>query len=600
MIRLLRALAWTVLALGACGDHRATEAPVTLLATPYVVISPDSGGGLDSPVTLAGESRSVLSAPLPAEFRFRLRVPPRALLTFAVAITEVPGRDATDLPGDRLRFTIEAGETIPDTEIFTRKIHVTRRDEWIEQVVDLRAFEEREIWMSFEISMPGAEAEELPVAGLFADPVLHDGARYREGRGVVVISIDTLRRDHTSLYGYRRRTTPGLDALARESVVFEDAVSTSSWTLPAHASLFTSTYPSVHGAVNLDVGLPENWIGLPHLLSDNGFFSQAIVTHVYLSQQYGFDNGFDRHRYLPETRAEEVSSQAMQFLQANGDRDFFLFLHYYDPHWHYDPPPPYDTAFDQNYQGSATGVWWEFKEKTRETIDPEELNHIISLYDGEILYTDRHVRELVREMKRLGVFDKSLIIVTSDHGEEFLEHGSWEHQKTLYEELLRVPLLMKLPGSNHGGRRIGGQVSLIDVAPSVLRALSIPVPDVFQGASLLGRVDSDSVGGGAREAWAETEHTLDGSHLLARRIGFDDEKSIFKMASAVREVVFFDLLRDPMEHHPLPGEGVAEAVRALDAFLEAARQRRGGEGINPGVELSPDEEERLRSLGYVR
>ena len=600
MIRSLRTLGWSLFALGACGDHRATVAPLPLLSQPYVVISADTNASLPSPLTLAGESRPVMSAPLPAEFRFKVRVPPRALMTFAIAISETSVKNAASLPADRLRFAISVGETIPDTEIFAREIHLSRRNEWIEQVVDMQAFEEREIWMSFKTSMPGPYSGELSVTGLFADPVLHDRARYREGRSVVVISIDTLRRDHTSLYGYQRRTTPGLDALAQESVVFEDAISTSSWTLPAHASLFTSTYPSVHGAVNLDLGLQQNRIGLPSILSNYGFFSQAIVTHLYLSKQYGFDNGFDRHRYLPETRAAEVSKQAMQFLQAKGDRDFFLFLHYYDPHWHYDPPAPYDKAFDPNYQGSATGVWWDFKDKTKEKIDPAELNHIISLYDGEILYTDHYVQEVVREMKRLGVFDKSLIIVTSDHGEEFLDHGSWEHQKTLYEEQLRIPLLLKLPRSDEKSSRIEGQVSLIDIAPTILDALSIPVPNSFQGESLLEQVYSRSTSGRVQEAWSETEHTLDGSHLIAKRTGFKNQKSLFTLAEGSRNVVLFDLLRDPTEQHPLTEDGVAEAIGALDAFLRNAQAQRGDKVSNPGVKLSPEEEERLRSLGYVR
>ena len=161
--------------------------------------------------------------------------------------------------------------------MFEREIHVARRGQWIEQEVDLRALSGKEIWLVFQTSFPGApEGEALPVVGIFGEPVLHDRARYRRGRGVLVVSIDTLRRDHVSLYGYPRRTTPGLEALASESVVFDDAVSTSSWTLPAHASLLTSTYPSVHGAVNLNVGLSPAWPSVATLLQEAEFTTQGV------------------------------------------------------------------------------------------------------------------------------------------------------------------------------------------------------------------------------------------------------------------------------------------------------------------------------------
>ncbi len=305
---------------------------------------------------------------------------------------------------------------------------------------------------------------------------------YRNGRTVVIVSIDTLRRDHASLYGYRRKTTPGLEDLASEAVVFDDAVSTSSWTLPAHASLFTSLYPSFHGAVTLHQGLSDELTGLPRLLDEQGFFTQAIVTHLYLSEKYGFGTGFDRLLFMPETRAEQVTDRAIGVLRARGDRDLFLFLHYYDPHWHYDPPAPYDRTFDPDYSGSASGIWWDFKEHTPESMDPRDLHHILALYDGEILYTDTHLQRFFQEMKRLEMFDKALVVVTSDHGEEFGDHGGWEHQKTLYDEQLRVPLLVKLPGGEARGRRVGEQVSLLDIAPTVVEYLGLPSPTFFSGA----------------------------------------------------------------------------------------------------------------------
>ena len=325
--------------------------PLDLLGLSYVVIAPVDEVELVSPITLHGDARPALVAPIPAEFRYRVTLPDRAFLTFAVGVAQKSGSgEALDLPGSRMHFEVRVGEEGPSEVVFERDIHVQRKDRWIEQVVDLSRFAGRELWLGFSTSFPGftaAEGEgELPVVGVFGEPVLHDRARYGRARGVVLVSIDTLRRDHVSVYGYPRRTTPGLEALAEQAVVFDDAVSTASWTLPAHASLLTSTQPSVHGATNLHVGLSSDWPNLARQLHDAGFYTQAMVTHVYLSKEYGFGEGFDRHFYLPDTRAREVTNEAVRFLEAKGDRDFFLFLHYYDPHWHYDPPPPFDVAFD--------------------------------------------------------------------------------------------------------------------------------------------------------------------------------------------------------------------------------------------------------------
>ncbi len=589
-------------ALASCRRGDETFAPpLDLLGLTYVVFAPEGELELDSPVTLGDEPRPALTAPTPAEFRYRLRIPQDALLTFALGIATSPSSTGDEsLPGNRMRFTVRAGEGQADQVLFDREIHLSRRDRWLPQAVDLRRYAGREIWLVFQTSIPGDHPSlgPPPVVGVVGDPILHDRGAYPAAKGVVLISIDTLRRDHLSLYGYPRRTTPGLEGLSREAVVFEDMVSTSSWTLPAHASLLTSTSPSAHGATSSKFGLSPDWPGLPRVLRDAGFFTQAMTTHVYLSKEYGFGDGFDRHRYFPETRAEEVTDQAIHFLEAKGDSDFFLFLHYYDPHWHYDPPAPFDRAFDPTYQGEATGIWWDFKELDADSIDPKDLHHIQALYDGEILYTDRQLERLFQEMKRLGVFENALVVVTSDHGEEFLDHGQWEHQKTLYEEQLRVPLLIKFPNAAMGSRRVIGQVSLVDVAPTVLDALGVPAPPTFEGRSLLDAArGSESA---EAEAWAETEHTIDGTRKVALRRGASGEKAIFTLRKSGLEIELFDLERDPREKERLDAAASREALESrLAAYLAEAEARRGGK-TRPPVDLDPEDLERLRSLGYVR
>ncbi len=595
------AILFLAAALASCRRGNETfSPPLGLLGLNYVIFAPEGELGLDSPVTLGDEARPALTAPTPAEFRYRLRIPENALLTFALGIASSPSSTGEEsLPGNHMRFTVRAGEGQADQVLFDHEIHLSRRGRWLPQAVDLKRYAGREIWLVFQTAIPGADPSlPAPVVGVFGEPILHDRGAYGNSKGVVLISIDTLRRDHLSLYGYPRRTTPGLEGLARGAVVFEDVVSTSSWTLPAHASLLTSTSPSVHGATRSKFGLSPSFPGLPRLLGDAGYFTQAMVTHVYLSKEYGFGEGFDRHRYFPETRAEEVTAQAIHFLEARGDSDFFLFLHYYDPHWHYDPPAPYDRAFDPTYQGEATGIWWDFKELDARSIDARDLNHIQALYDGEILYTDRQLERLFQEMKRLGVFQNALVVVTSDHGEEFLDHGQWEHQKTLYEEQLRVPLLIKFPNAAMGSRRVSGQVSLVDVAPTVLAALGVPAPPTFEGRSLLDAARGSEVA--EAEAWAETEHTIDGSRKIAVRRGASGTKSIFTLTESDIKIELFDLGRDPRETERLDDGGSREALEGrLAAYLAEAEARRRGKSP-PEVELDPKALERLRFLGYVK
>jgi arylsulfatase A-like enzyme len=199
-------------------------------------------------------------------------------------------------------------------------------------------------------------------------------------------------------------------------------------------------------------------------------------------------------------------------------------------------------------------------------------------------------------MKRLDLFDKALVIVTSDHGEEFLDHGDWEHQKTLYEEQLRVPLLVKLPGSERSGERVGRQVSLIDVAPTICDLLGIAAPQSFQGTSLLGA----GTEGERPEAWAETEHTLDGSHLVSLRRGADAVKAIFRIKNDGTSTTLFDLASDPMEKTGLDDPRTRARFQArLESFLADVEARREGKGESPPVTLDEEELERMRALGYV-
>jgi arylsulfatase A-like enzyme len=331
---------------------------------------------------------------------------------------------------------------------------------------------------------------------------------------------------------------------------------------------------------------------LAGLLHDAGFASQAVTSHLYVSSVYGLDAGFDRLDFHQDRKAADVAERGIDLLDRFGDRPFFLFLHFYDPHWHYDPPADALQLFETSYAGKLTGVWQDFSKRDRASLSPADLAHLLALYDGEIRYVDQELGRLFAHLKRRGLDKSTLVVVTSDHGEEFLDHGSWEHQKTLYEEVVRIPLLVRGPGVPV--RREPAQVSLLDVAPTILEWAGVPRPANQQGRSLLGPV-------AARPAYGETEHTADGTRKLFLRAGQGSWKTILSVPrqgeTPVREE-WYDLATDAKETQSrAPRDDVAGSLRkeALARF----KQSRQGAGAAPAVALTPEQREQLRALGYV-
>jgi arylsulfatase A-like enzyme len=407
-------------------------------------------------------------------------------------------------------------------------------------------------------------------------------------RGVLVVSIDTLRRDHVGLHGYPRPTTPRLDTLGAEAVVFDDAVSVSSWTLPAHLSMFTSLTPAAHGGVDRRHGYDRRIPTLPEALRRAGFATHAVTSHLYLSEAYGLDAGFDTLDYAYDRKAIDVAGRAIEALDRIGDRGFFLFLHFYDPHRPYAPPPRALRHFETGYAGSVSGAAWDL---TPEQMPAADLAHLIALYDGEIRFADAQLGRVLDHLRRRGLDSRTLVIVTSDHGEEFGEHGNWEHQYTLYEELVRIPLVVRAPGRRP--RREPAQASLLDVAPTVLDALGLPPLPGQRGRSLLGPL-------GPREAYGETEYGRGGTRRLFLRGGASGFKLILgldRKTGAPRAEEWFDLARDPGEkQNAPPAASVADPLRRR--LIETWQETRV-RGAAPEVALDAQQREQLRALGYV-
>jgi arylsulfatase A-like enzyme len=324
------------------------------------------------------------------------------------------------------------------------------------------------------------------------------------GRSVVVISIDTLRADHLGAYGYPRSTSPNLDALARESVLFERAYSVSPATAPSHMSLLTGVMPSVHRVVSwhstgerrLSDALPT----LATLLKQAGYATHAHTGGGNVHDAFGFDQGFDTFSMAPWGDLE-LMGLALEDVARRAKGPFFFFGHTYQVHGPYVPPQEVARLFvDPGYAGrivssreelerrTGTGAWDLLNDAFWGPVDRKseaDVAHLRNLYDAGIRHMDAQLLGFLQRFRAAGLDRSALLVLTSDHGEEFMEHGSLQHGTRLFEEQLRVPLVVRLP-NGAGATRVPGLVRLVDLVPTLLELLGRPRPDHLQGDVLPG------------------------------------------------------------------------------------------------------------------
>jgi len=312
------------------------------------------------------------------------------------------------------------------------------------------------------------------------------------GCNVIVISIDTLRADHLGCYGYPRETTPSVDAFSREALLFRNSFSHAPSTEPSHGSIFTSQIPVHHGGLRaqrlpISPGVPT----MPEMLRDAGYRTLSWNGGGQVAASYGFDRGFEVYEStVREERFRGRVASAIEWLDANPGEKFFFFLHTYEVHNPYSPEPRYLEMFDTGYDGDLPasilpGLLLDINDG-RFSISGEDAQHIVNTYDAEIRSVDDAFGELVAALDERELLERTVIVFTSDHGEEFGEHGSvGRHSHSLYDELLRVPLILWLPGSEHAGGQFEQQVRGIDILPTVLDAVGIEIPETLAGKSLL-------------------------------------------------------------------------------------------------------------------
>lgn len=433
---------------------------------------------------------------------------------------------------------------------------------------------------------------------------------------IVLISIDSLRRDHLGAYGYQKPTSPTIDAFAREGLVFDNALSTSSWTLPAHAAMFTGLNDVAHTMVDDDSRLPEGLPTLAERLRDNGYTTAGFFSGPYLHPGFGLGRGFDEyHNCTTWARAPDGQMPAVELFPAS-DRDvtnprlatevgrrldrglrqpFFLFIHFWDPHYDYTPPERYWRLFDPDYAGSFDGSGFLQYQAFAPGMDETEYRHVLALYDGEIRYTDDTLGALMAAMRGMGLLENTLVVITADHGEEFLEHGGRGHRRTLYGEVVRVPLILWHPGRIPPGRN-SDLVSLTDIAPTILDFTGSDARLAATGISLLG----------GRPAGRELLLEVHAPKFYISRVALRSATHKIIHYRFRKRIEAFDLRADPGEKHPqrleqaAPGEfrrlreQLSKAIARAEA--RAVETRALGPAAAPHIDAST--REHLRALGY--
>jgi len=314
------------------------------------------------------------------------------------------------------------------------------------------------------------------------------GNRSEKRPNVLLWVVDTLRADHLEIYGYQRETAPRLAELARDGVVFERTYATSSWTKPSTASLLTGLTPERHRATTRAHLLDGRLRLLPEYLKDLGYHTAAFVTNPWTTPSWGFGRGFDGFsELLGRPRAENVLQAVLRHLDGDIGDPFFLYVHTLDPHGPYTPPPSFRERWAPD-----PALRFPNPKKIKPDTPPEDLETAVAAYDGEISYGDEAFGRVLDRLREDGLYDDALIIFTSDHGEELGDHGRGEHGRTLFEEVVKVPLVMKLPGNRHAGARVAVPVSIVDLVPSVLAVVGSELEAPLDGIDLLPLLDGEA------------------------------------------------------------------------------------------------------------
>ena len=453
---------------------------------------------------------------------------------------------------------------------------------------------------------------------------------------VLVYLIDALRADHVSAYGARNLTTPHLDELAADGFLFTDFQAVAPWTRPTTATLLTGYYPSWHG-MGKELPLPESMETLAETLRDAGYSTWAATANVQVGGRgLRFEQGF--HRFVaqdavaaalppgtPAASSDRLHAVLAPWLETNGDEPFFLYVHSLDPHSPYAPPTTAEAPFGRDYDGKLRGEPlrpYRLRELT-DQLDDADRRYVEDVYDNEIHHQDRRFQDLLDLLERKGIRDDTVIVVLSDHGEEFFDHGEWDHGYRMWQELLRVPLILWIPprwrtADERVPRQIDRALSQVDFLPGLLDLLDVEDDFPRQGGNWRGHLRPPPLGTEGYDfspILAEDWQTWEGDEIGSYRRG--PHKLIWTLDETTGEAreMLFDLDADPRELRDRAGSEprMVEDLRRLRDDLRRELRVRGDELYRTGrspvvppegrsdekVRLEADALRELRALGYL-
>lgn len=416
---------------------------------------------------------------------------------------------------------------------------------------------------------------------------------------LIIINIDTLSPSHLSLFGYKRKTSPNLEQFSKKCLLFTNTVAQASWTPPSVASLLTSLYPSQHGSTGKDnIPLSPDNLTLAELLREKGYHTVAFSASPFIHPDYGFAQGFDKFEFEDIPKAEMLNQRIFKFLDRNPkETPFFLYIMYFDPHQPYEPPPPYDTMFQKDEKGRDL---WQPKKykgkkakiaKLKPSIKKELFEFVLSQYDGEIAYTDDQIGKLLKKFEENQLLNNSIILFTSDHGEEFLEHSGFGHGKTLYNEVIKVLFLLYTPNILPNGK-INQPVEVVDIMPTLLDIMGIEIHEEISGKSIVQFLKtnekSSSVQYAQMRPFLKSEEWIRAFYL-----------EHYKLIISKNKKELYKLDTDPKEKNNI-AEQKPELLFKIQNEMENFEQNLTKRKISPKIAPSQKTREILRSLGYAR
>ena len=538
-------------------------------------------------------AREILPASQGQTFN-NITLPEKAILDFSMSYAPLPMASEEPIP---LTFTVSVTSSSGTTILYNNELaanHPDLRDitqGWVNQSVDLSKFSGQEVSIRLSTSMeathiPLKQANNLSV-GLWGSPVIYTprSALPKAKPNVIFISLDTLRADHLGSYGYDLDTSPHIDAFAKEALLFEKCIATSSWTLPTHASIFTGLHPAIHGSNGIEKWrLSDSYETLAEVLHDANYTTAAFTDGAVIAAAKGFSQGFDLYsdgvlfqRPRPAGTIKLIVDQTINWLDSHQEAPFFLFMHTYEIHDVYQPPEPYLGKFGPP---EPAKIYPTDRGEFKGNMPSKEDAHLaIARYDEGIAYTDNELQRLFSYLEKSGLTDNTIIVLFSDHGEEFYDHGTFTHGRNLYSEVLHVPLIIRMPGTTAPTGRISRAVSQLDLFSTITEALDIDYTPPRNSYSLMPLINDSA------DDEEYTRSYLPG-HLLTRRdfrsIPFDEDGLIGKLLLSVEDENYKYILSTKVwdEGSPLQEAWDTHGL-ARDTSLE--RQLSDALPVEPGI-----------------